>query len=102
LLQGKLVAVDTPLAITATGAGLTKVSVNTRAGCLLANDHPIPAVSQYLVKEQYAIYFSTDIGQTVAALINTVEAEADTLLDLRVERPSLEDRFLELTNGGSK
>jgi ABC-2 type transport system ATP-binding protein len=55
-----------------------------------------------LVKEQYAIYFSTNIGQTVAALINTVEAEADTLLDLRVERPSLEDRFLELTNGGTK
>jgi ABC-2 type transport system ATP-binding protein len=102
LLQGRLVAVDTPLAITATGAGLTKVSVNTRSGSLLANHHPIPAVSQYLVKEQYAIYFSTNIGQTVAALINTVEAEADTLLDLRVERPSLEDRFLEQPTGGTK
>jgi len=102
LLLGKLVAVDTPLGITATGAGLTKVSVNTRSGSLLSNHHPIPAVSQQMVKEQYAIYFSTNIGQTVAALINTVEAEADTLLDLRVERPSLEDRFLELTNGGTK
>jgi ABC-2 type transport system ATP-binding protein len=78
------------------------VSVNTRSGSLLSNHHPIPAVSQQMVKEQYAIYFSTNIGQTVAALINTVEAEADTLLDLRVERPSLEDRFLELTNGGTK
>jgi ABC-2 type transport system ATP-binding protein len=102
LLQGRLVAVDTPLAITATGAGLTKVSVNTRSGSLLSNHHSIPAVSQYSVKDQYAIYFSTHIGQTVSAIISTVESEGDTLIDLRVERPSLEDRFLELTNGGTK
>jgi len=102
LLQGRLVAVDTPLAITATGAGLTKVSVNTKSASLLANHHTFPAVSQQLIKEDYAIYFSTDIGQTVAALIGYVQAQADTLIDLRVERPSLEDRFLELTNGGAK
>lgn len=102
LLQGKLVAVDTPMAITATGAGLTKVSVSTRSAYLLSNNHNFPAVSQHLVKDQYAIYFSTDIGQTVSAVINSIEAEGDTLLDLRVERPSLEDRFLELTNGEIK
>jgi len=101
LLQGKLVAVDTPMAITATGAGLTKISVNTRRSFLLENNHTFPAVSQSLAKDDYAIYFSTNIGQTVSALINTVETEGDELLDLRVERPSLEDRFLELTNGGS-
>ncbi|HEX6383681.1 MAG TPA: ABC transporter ATP-binding protein [Anaerolineae bacterium] len=100
LLQGRLVAVDTPMAITATGAGLTKVSVNTRSAFLLTSNRTFPAVSQQMVKDQYAIYFSTNIGQTVSALINTIEAEGDTLLDLRVERPSLEDRFLELTNGG--
>lgn len=100
LLKGQLVAVDTPLAITATGAGLTKVSVNTRSGSLLDDKVNIPAVSQHMVKEAYAIFFSTDIGQTVSAIINSVEREGDTLLDLRVERPSLEDRFLELTDGG--
>jgi ABC-2 type transport system ATP-binding protein len=102
LLNGKLVAVDTPLAITATGVGLTKVSVNTKSASLLVNHHQFPAVNQQLVKEDYAIYFSTDIGQTVAALIGYVQAQGDTLIDLRVERPSLEDRFLELTNGGVK
>jgi len=54
------------------------------------------------VKENYAIYFSTDIGQTVAALIDYVQDQSDTLIDLRVERSSLEDRFLELTNRGAK
>jgi ABC-2 type transport system ATP-binding protein len=101
LLQGKLVTVDTPMGITATGAGLTKISVNTRSAFLLHNHRTFPAVRQQLVKDEYAIYFSANIGQTVAALINTIEAQADELLDLRVERPSLEDRFLELTNGGT-
>lgn len=102
LLHGRIVATGTPLEITATGAGLTKVSVNTQQATLLSNGHAFPAVNQTAVKEQYAIYFSTDIGRTVSALINYVQEQGDTLIDLRVERPSLEDRFLELTNGGTK
>ena len=97
LLNGRLAAAGTPLEITATGAGLTKVSVHTRDALLLANHHTFPAVSQHLLKDEYAIYFSSDIGQTVAALIETISVNGDELLDLRVERPSLEDRFLELT-----
>ncbi len=98
LLNGRLTAVGTPMEITATGAGLTKVSVHTKANMLLQNGHMFPAVSQRVLKENYAIYFSNDIAQTVPALIEYVQTQDDELLDLRVERPSLEDRFLELTN----
>lgn len=97
LLQGRLVATGTPMEITATGAGLSKVSVRTRTGLLLADGYHFPAVSQRLAKDDYSIYFSSDIGRTVGALIDFVEAQEDELLDLRVERPSLEERFLELT-----
>jgi ABC-2 type transport system ATP-binding protein len=100
LLKGKLVAMGSPMEITATGADLTKVSVRSQASVLLRDDHPIPAVSQSLVKDEYAVYFSTDIGRTVGAIIERVEAGGDSLIDLRVERPSLEDRFLEITNTG--
>jgi ABC-2 type transport system ATP-binding protein len=68
---------------------------------LINSDHDIPAVSQSLIKDEYAIYFSTDIGRTVSAVIENIEAEGDRLIDLRVERPSLEDRFLEITSGPS-
>lgn len=98
LLNGRLTATGTPMEITATGAGLTKVSVHTKADILLANGQVFPAVSQQMLKENYAIYFSEDIAQTVPALIDFVQAQDDELIDLRVERPSLEDRFLELTN----
>ena len=69
LLNGRLVTTGTPLEITATGAGLTKVSVHTKAATLQANHHTFPAVNQRMVKENYVIYFSEDIAQTVPALI---------------------------------
>jgi ABC-2 type transport system ATP-binding protein len=50
------------------------------------------------MKDEYHIFFSTDIGPTVGAIIQYVEAHRDRLIDLRVERPSLEDRFLEITS----
>ena len=63
--------------------------------------HRLPAVSQQAIKEDYTIYFSTDIGPTVSAIIAAHRGPpGDTLIDLRVERPSLEDRFLEITQPG--
>lgn len=97
LLNGRLVATGTPMEITATGAGLTKVSVRTLANSLPNNHHAIPAIAQKVIKENYVIYFSHDIAQTVPALIAHVQEQGDELIDLRVERPSLEERFLELT-----
>ncbi len=98
LLNGQIVSTGTPLEITATGAGLTKVSVRTQSGGLLNNGHQFPAVSRHSVRDDYAIYYSDDIGRTVSAVIAAVETGGDALIDLRVERPSLEDRFLELTS----
>jgi len=100
LLRGKIGATGSPLELTATGAGLTKVSVRTQGSSLSDPGIALPAVSQRVFKDEYNIYFSTDIGPTVAAIIAHVEAQGDTLIDLRVERPSLEDRFLEITNTG--
>ncbi len=99
LLEGGIVASGTPIQLTAAGAGLTKVSVHTAHGHLLANGHALPAIVQRTVKEDYAIFYSSDVGRTVSALFEAINADGDTLIDLRVERPSLEDRFLELTNG---
>ena len=103
LLNGKIQTVGSPMEITATGAGLTKVSVRTEDSSLSDPGITFPAVSQQGTKDEYRIFFSTDIGPTVSAIISHIEAQRDVLIDLRVERPSLEDRFLEITtNGGSK
>lgn len=101
LLKGGIVAIGTPLEITATGAGLTKVSVRTQNGCLGTPQAVFPAVDRHVVKDEYSIYYSTDIGPTVSALISFIAAQGDALVDLRVERPTLEDRFLEITGSGA-
>ena len=100
LLQGKIINIGTPIEITAAGAGLTKISVRTQSSELPTSKGSFPAVTHAFRLEEYQIYFSTDIGSTVSAIISYIEEKNDTLIDLRVERPSLEDRFLEITSNG--
>jgi ABC-2 type transport system ATP-binding protein len=103
LLGGKIVATGTPRELTAAGSGLTKVSVRTEQSLLHRNGFVFPAVSQRNIKEEYAIYYSIDPGPTVSAILEYVNMKGDKLIDLRVERPSLEERFLEIThNGGAQ
>ncbi|MBM3134659.1 MAG: ABC transporter ATP-binding protein [Chloroflexi bacterium] len=102
LLAGRIVATGTPRELTAAGAGLTKVSVRSEEALLLREEGQFPAVQQRLVKEDYAIYFSADPGPTVAAILDYLHDHDDRLIDLRVERPSLEERFLEITTGGAR
>ena len=100
LLRGKIATTGTPLELTATGAGFTKVSVRTKGDSLSDPELKFQAVSKRISKEEYVIYYSTDIGPTVSAIITHIKTREDLLVDLRVERPSLEDRFLEITTTG--
>jgi ABC-2 type transport system ATP-binding protein len=102
LLKGKIVATGTPTQLTAQGDGLIKVSVASEASCLSRNGHGFPGVHQYSFKDGYALYFSNNPGSTVSAILDYLNVHRDRLIDLRVERPSLEERFLEITqtNGG--
>jgi ABC-2 type transport system ATP-binding protein len=101
LLQGKIVAQGTPREITSAGSGLTRVSVRSEDSVLHQNEAVFPAVRQRMVKGDYTVFYSSDPGPTVSALIEYISSEGDRLIDLRVERPSLEERFLEITTNGA-
>jgi ABC-2 type transport system ATP-binding protein len=96
LLHGKIVASGTPNDLTRTGAGFTKISIQTEKGHL-SEPATLPAVVQKTAKEGYDIYYSSDPAATIMAILETIKTHDDALIDLRVERPSLEDRFLEIT-----
>ncbi len=98
LLQGRIITIGTPRELTSTGTGLTKISLRTAANTAAATD--FPAVEKRVEGDEYTIFYSSDIGPTVTAIIAHIEKSNDTLIDLRVERPSLEERFLELTKAG--
>ncbi len=102
LLKGRIVATGSPRELTATGAGFTKVSVRSENAALSHNNVAFPAVGQHVFKDEYDIYFSTDPAPTVSAILEYLAAHDDKLIDLRVERPSLEERFLEITHHGGE
>lgn len=97
LLKGKIEAFGTPQELTAAGNGYTRISVHTEKDVLSVNGHGFPGVANYQMKDGYAQYFTTDPGASVTAIIKYIESQNDKLIDLRVERPSLEERFLEIT-----
>jgi ABC-2 type transport system ATP-binding protein len=98
ILNGKIIKIGSPLEITAAGAGLTKISIRTQNNCFYRIKKTFPAVNHHEVKGDYSIFYSLEIKSTIFAILNHIEMNTDTLIDLRVERPSLEDRFLEITN----
>ena len=97
LLHGRIVAIGSPRELTATAEGLTKVSVRSQNGTLLAGPE-LPTASRSSVADDYAVLFTADIAATVTSVIDALDTANDPLIDLRVERPSLEERFLELTS----
>jgi ABC-2 type transport system ATP-binding protein len=100
LLRGQIIDTGSPRELTTRGGGLTKVSVRTDASLLHEHKAVFPAVTQQTIKEEYIIYYTTDPGPTVSAILEFINTNDDKLIDLRVERPSLEERFLEITTEG--
>jgi ABC-2 type transport system ATP-binding protein len=100
LLRGQIVDTGSPRELTTRGGGLTKVSVRTDTSLLFDHKADFPAVTQYMIREEYMIYYTTDPGPTVSAILEFITSHDDNLIDLRVERPTLEERFLEITNEG--
>jgi len=98
LLNGKIVTIGSPQEITATGTGLAKIAVRVEGDSLSISDIKFTAVTQYATKDEYKIYYSSNPGPTVSAILEYISNKGDKLIDLRVERPSLEERFLEITN----
>jgi ABC-2 type transport system ATP-binding protein len=102
LLGGSVVASGSPREITAKGSGLTKISVRTEESVLEKKPAKFPAVTQHLFKDDYSVFYSKDPGESVSALLKYIDRQKDPLIDLRVERPSLEERFLEITTHGGR
>ncbi len=98
LLRGTVVAVGSPRELTATGAGYTKISVRTEPRTLI-DAIEVPAAERLDSDDDYALFWTTDTTASVGAILRGLESDGAALVDLRVERPTLEERFLELTGG---
>ncbi|MFT8363145.1 MAG: ABC transporter ATP-binding protein [Sporolactobacillus sp.] len=101
LRRGRIVACGSPEDITARGREETLIRLRTAGESL----HASAAVDAATFVSSYDGYFewrSRDAAASVINLLNSVKAAGDAVEDLRVERPSLEQRFLELVEGGEQ
>jgi ABC-2 type transport system ATP-binding protein len=98
LLRGRIAATGSPRQLTAAGNQRTRVSVATENGKLLQSPVTFPEAVAAGSSGEYVFYRSSHPGRTVAAILSWLEAAGDPIVDLRVERPTLEERFLEITS----
>lgn len=96
IVGGVAAAEGSPRELTAQGEGRTRIVVSTARGCLVLREPDLPEAERLPSEEGYAIYRSAKPAASLSAMLAWIAASGDEILDLRVERPSLEERFLEI------
>lgn len=98
IIHGKIAVCGTPEEVTAAGNRETRIRIRTSRRSLQPGKAAYGAV---FVQEHdgYLEWTCQDVAASVSELLDRVQKAGDTVEDLRVERPSLEERFLELVEG---
>lgn len=95
IIRGRLITLGTPAQVTAAGSQETKITIHTEKSCLLPGRDT--AHARFIAeRDGYGIWASAQVSKAVPALLKIIEDNGDNVIDLRVERPSLEERFLEI------
>lgn len=95
LIRGRLVTLGTPAQVTAAGSQESRITIQTERGSLLPGKDA-PHARFLGEKEGYGVWASDLVSTAVPALLTSIEANGDRVVDMRVERPTLEERFLEI------
>ncbi|MDA8441460.1 MAG: ABC transporter ATP-binding protein [Peptococcaceae bacterium] len=101
IIRGRVATIGTPTQITSTGNSETRIILRTKSNCLLPGKD-MGSARFFKQVEDYGIWLSRDTAAAVMELLQKVQQLGDSVEDLRVERPSLEERFLELVEDGEK
>lgn len=98
LIRGRLAVCGTPEQVTAAGSRRTSIRLRTARGSLLPGGD-IDGGAFVRERQGYLEWSSGNIEASVSDLLKKIRQAGDAVEDLRVERPSLEERFLELVEG---
>jgi ABC-2 type transport system ATP-binding protein len=102
LVKGRIVTTGTPREITAMGDQRSRITLATEKQLFTGNTPMFPCCSAPDIQATCAIFYSTDPAASIPAILTHVKDQGDRLVDLRVERPTLEERFLEITTQGGQ
>lgn len=98
LLKGKIAALGTPGDIITSGKSLIKIFVKTKYSSVSS----LKLTQEFKMeqKDDYTIFYCEDIEKLLFIILRHIKDNKDKLLDLKVERASLEERFIDITGGG--
>ncbi len=99
MIGGKVAALGTPEQVTSAGNTQTHVTVRTRHGSLTGQGD-IQLATYLGETEGFTEWLCNDTAPAVMELLSAAMNMNDTVDDLRVEPSSLEERFLEICEGG--
>lgn len=102
IIGGSLGMEGTPSQITSAGDTRTKIRIASTGSTVLNARPELPAARAADAEDGYAAYWSERPAESVAAALGYLHEHDDELVDLRVERPSLEERFMEITAKGGR
>jgi len=103
LIKGEIAALGTPREITSGNSRELKISIKSRNSTLLDNpDFVRENIASTYKLNDYRVYFSDNATQSILEIIKKIEQANDEIIDFRVERPSLEEKLIELIQKGKK
>ena len=97
MLEGRIITEGSPREITARGGAYSRFTVRTEKNSIRRFAADLPFIRNPDIKNDYSVFFSNNTGKTVRMLMEHISECGDRIIDLRIERPSLEERFIELT-----
>ncbi|MDF2948532.1 MAG: transporter related [Sedimentibacter sp.] len=96
--DGRIVRKGNPMELTASASIQSKVIIKTRESCLKTN--PLKNIDQPdFLEDEYLSFACVDVAELLLTILTHIKASGDTVVDLRVERASIEDIFLSIAGG---
>jgi len=95
--RGRMVAIDAPAALIASSGSLSRIQFRTTGavdGTAMAS---LPGVRRSEQQGGAWVLRTANLSETLVGLVHAIESSGNSLEDLQVQRPSLEDAFLSLT-----
>lgn len=94
IIKGQLAVSGTPAQVTSAGSHKTKITIQTAKRSLVAIKR---AHAEFVGEsEGFGVWMTDAVSKAVSELLQAADEANDSVIDLRVERPSLEERFLEI------
>ncbi|MEO6994279.1 MAG: ABC transporter ATP-binding protein [Lacunisphaera sp.] len=97
LHEGRIVATGSPEELIAGSMAKTRLTFRTRKPMDAVDVGALSEVLDQSVHDDGWRVSTADANHTISALVQKLAAEGNEMLDLQIQRPSLEDVFLELT-----